>query len=379
MLAVTVDRLSETLVTRAFARAGIEMGGNRSWDVTVRGREFFARVAKNPAFELGETYMDGLWDCDAIDELFFRLIVSGVAGAHEQRRTFRLRSAWARVRNRQSRSRAGAVADAHYDLDAELYRQMLDSSLTYTCAYWSSPEDSLESAQVKKLAMICEKLALTPGETLLDIGCGFGGLAAFAARNHGVRVVGITNSAQHCAIATERTRGLPVEIRLLDYRELPSLRRRFDKIASIEMIEAVGPRNFGTYMNVAYDCLEPGGLFLLQSFISDSARYVCNEWFDRYIFPNGVSPALSQLLDATDGNFGTPRHIEDMSAHYSPTLLAWDRNLSRAWNKLRPYDQRFRRMWHFYLTCLAGFFRAEDLHLQQILFGRGHVGEPFGA
>ena len=380
MLALTlasVDRFVERRVRRAFSDADIEIDGTRPWDMRVRDAAFFRRLVRNPAFQLGETYMDGLWECEAIDELMYRLLVSGVAGQHEQSGAFPLRTAWARVRNRQSRRRAGEVATAHYDVDTELYRNMLDETLTYTCAYWRDRAGTLGDAQRTKLAMICEKLALAPGETLLDIGCGFGGLAAFAAEHYGVRVVGITNSVQHYEVARARHAGLPVQFELLDYRDLPRLRRRFDKIASIEMIEAVGPRNFRTYMAIAHDCLTDGGRFLVQAFISGTSRQVCNEWFDRYIFPNGVSPSFAQLAVATEPNFGAPKDVQDIGSHYPPTLLAWDTNLRAAWPRLpsRRHDDRFRRMWHFYLRCMAGVFRAEDLRLCQIVYGKGAIGE----
>jgi cyclopropane-fatty-acyl-phospholipid synthase len=380
MLALTlrqIDRFAERAVRRAFGDADVAIDGHRPWDVRVRDRSFYARLARNPGFQLGETYMDGLWECDAIDELVYRLLVSGVASAAEKRGPFHLRSAWARVRNLQSRARASEVATAHYDLDSSLYRAMLDDSMTYTCAYWRDPAGTLDDAQRTKLAMICDKLALAPGETLLDIGCGFGGLAAFAAEHRGARVVGITNSVQHFELSRARHAHLPIEVLLLDYRALPSLGRRFDKVAAIEMIEAVGPKNYETFMTIAHDCLVDGGRFLVQSFISGSSRHVCNEWFDRYIFPNGVSPSFAQLATATESSFGAPKDVHDLGAHYPPTLLAWDRNLRAAWPQLADgrYDDRFRRMWHFYLTCMAGVFRAEDLRLCQIVYAKGPVGE----
>jgi len=365
MLALTIRSFAKWTVQRAFAEAGVAIGGDDPHDVRVHSDAFYRRLVRNPALQLGETYMAGMWECDAIDQMVERLVASGVAGAHERGYAYHVRDAWARVRNRQSRSRAHEVATAHYDLDAELYAAMLDESLTYTCAYWTGA-DTLDAAQTNKLRLICDKLGLRAGDTLLDIGCGFGGLAAFAARHYGARVVGITNSAQHAALARTRTAHLPVEILQLDYRDLPALGRRFDHVASIEMIEAVGPKNFATYMDVVRRCLAPGGRFLLQSFLSADSRQVCNEWFDRYIFPNGVSPSLAQLAAASP--FAAPM-IDDLTEHYPFTLLAWDRRLTAAWPALtRRYDPRFRRMWHFYLTSLAGVFRTRDLRLCQLLY-----------
>jgi len=373
---LALNRFAERAVCRTFADAGVIIGGDDPWDIRVHDPVFFLRLAVNPGLQLGETYMAGMWDCDQLDEMVYRLLRGGV-GAHQDRDPmFVVRNTWARVVNRQSRPRAPRVAEAHYDLDTELYRSMRDDTMTYTCGYWTRPSDTLADAQRNKLRMVCDKLDLRPGETLLDIGCGFGGLAAFAAEHYGARVLGVTNSMQHHKVARERCAKLPVELALMDYRDLPSLRRRFDKISSIEMIEAVGPKNFATFMDVAHGCLAEGGRFLVQSFISPSSRYVCNEWFDRYIFPNGVSPSFAQLSRATESNFGAPKDVHDLGAHYAPTLLAWDANVRRHWPQLaRRYDERFRRMWRFYLRTMAGTFRAEDLRLCQIVYGKGAIGE----
>jgi cyclopropane-fatty-acyl-phospholipid synthase len=363
-----VDRLAERFVRDALAACDVEIGQRRPWDLAVHDPSFYRRLLINPAFQMGQTYMDGLWDCEAIDELFERLFSSRVGPSFERGIWFQMRNTHARLTNRQSRERAEQVT-AHYDIGIDLYERMLDPSLCYTCAYFVDAAEPLAEAQRRKLALVCDKLDLRPGETLLDIGCGFGGLAAFAAERYGVRVLGVTNSRDHHRIASERHASPRVEFLRLDYRDLPGLRRRFDKIASIEMIEAVGPKNFGLYMDVVHRCLAPGGRFLLQSFISDTSQTVCNEWFNRYIFPNGVSPSLAQLAKATRANFGMAMDIHDIGPHYAPTLMAWDRNATRYFAESGTrYDARFQRMWHFYLRCLAGVFRARALHLCQLLY-----------
>lgn len=238
-----LERMAEQLVRHAFERAGVAIDGDRPWDVRVHDRSFYLRLIRNPAFQLGETYLDGAWDCHAIDELMERLLRFGIAGANDRGPWFWLRTARARVRNLQSRARADEVATAHYDLEPALYEAMLDDTMTYTCAHWRDPAESLAEAQRNKLRLICDKLELRPGETLLDIGCGFGGLAAFAATHYGARVFGITNSVQHHQLATTRYAGaLPVEFARMDYRDLPALGRRFDKIASVEMISSTTSR-----------------------------------------------------------------------------------------------------------------------------------------
>ncbi|MBS2021557.1 MAG: class I SAM-dependent methyltransferase [Deltaproteobacteria bacterium] len=365
-----IDRLAERAVRRTFERCDVHIGGDRPWDIQVHDNAWYRRMALNPALHLGEGYLDGLWDCDAIDELHHKLLTSEVGrlqyGVKHLWRTLR-----ARLRNPQSRSRAVEVAEHHYDVGAELFSRMLDQeTMSYTCAFWNTG-DSLSRAQVNKLEMICDKLELREGERLLDVGCGFGGLAEYAARTRGARVVGITNSKLHQETAAKRCAGLPVEILLLDYRDLPALGRTFDKVASIEMIEAVGPRNFATYMNAVHSVLRSGARFVIQSFLSEGSLQVCNEWFDRHIFPNGVTPSLEQLAGATQGNFGEPLRVQKMGPHYPPTLMAWSDNL-HAWFKDEPHaaSERERRKWRFYLHGLAGVFRAGDLDLCQLEYRR---------
>jgi cyclopropane-fatty-acyl-phospholipid synthase len=366
-------RLAERVVRDLLGGCDVEVGGRRPWDLLVHDRAFYRRVLLNPGLQVGETYLDGLWDCEAQDELFFRVLSSPRVRRLATGGTFLLREAWARLTNRQSRARARQVVERHYDADVELYRGMLDDTMTYTCAVWqeaASAGDSLAEAQRRKLRLVCTKLALRPGETLLDIGCGFGGLAELAAAEYGARVVGITNSRHHWREAQRRAGGRgDVEILELDYRDLPALGRRFDKIASIEMIEAVGPRNYATYMDVVARSLAPGGRVLVQSFLSDTSQHVCNEWFDRHVFPNGVTPSLAQLGAAARDRLGPPRDVEELGAHYPPTLRAWDANLRDHWPALGArYGERDHRLWRHYLTCLAGTFRAGHLRLAQVLY-----------
>ncbi len=382
MILHTLARLAspERAVRAVLEACDVRVGGARTdarpWDLRVHDRAFYWRMALNPSFELGETYLDGLWDCDAIDELVFRFAKGGFTERADGTR-HAIRSALARLVNRQSRARATQVTDAHYDLGVDVYEATLDRTLTYTCAIWADGDD-LEAAQRRKLRAICEKLDLRPGQRLLDIGCGFGALAIHAAEEHGVEVLAISNSKDHVRVARERARHLPgVEVALLDYRELATVGRRFDAVASIEMIEAVGPKNYDRYMELVRGCLAPDGAFLLQCFLSPWSVQRCNEWFDRHVFPNGVSPSMEQLDAAAGPRLGPPVRTDDLGRHYAPTLLAWDRNFAASWPALRGrYPERFRRLWHFYLTCLAGVFRAGDLGLVQLVYGVRRPSPP---
>lgn len=368
----------ERRVRAEFERAGITIGGHAAHDLRVLDPSFFRRIAMNPAYELGQTYVDGLWECDAIDRMMTKLLAAGVGQSFEHGRQFFVRSLVAKAHNLQSRLRAKIVIDRHYDLGDELFAAMLDESMAYTCAIFETPETSLADAQQAKMRVLCNKLELASGETFLDIGCGWGGLLDHAARVNGARVTGITISKNQHATATERVRHHPgASVRLMDYRDLPKQGERYAKVAAVEMIEAVGPKNYETFFRSVHDVMEPGGRFVLQCFISHRSVYVCNEWFDRHIFPNGVSPSLAFLSRASESTFGAPSVIEDIGLHYDPTLMAWNDNFEAAYPSLvrYGYDERFRRMWRFYLTSLAGVFRAKHLRCYQIVYEKpGHRG-----
>jgi cyclopropane-fatty-acyl-phospholipid synthase len=271
--------------------------------------------------------------------------------------------------NLQSRSRAFIVGEQHYDLGNLLYQCMLDPRMTYTCGYWAKAGD-LEQAQTDKLDLSCRKLGLQPGQRVLDIGCGWGSFAEFAARQYGVRVVGITISREQAELARQRCRGLPVDIRLQDYRELDE---PFERIVSLGMFEHVGWRNYVTYMGVVQRCLADGGLFLLHSIGSNRSLAHADPWIDRYIFPNGGLPSIAQIGRAIEKDF-VMEDWHNFGADYDRTLMAWHANFERHWPQLAGhYDQRFRRMWRYYLLSCAGAFRARDIQLWQIVLSKGGV------
>lgn len=350
------------------ARADVQVNGNRPWDMRVNNARAFRRILTQWSLGAGEAYVDGDWDCERLDMMFERLIRADLD--RNVPRSARLALLWESLRQRlfnlQSVDRAHQVGEHHYDAGNDVFEAMLDSRMIYSCAYWAHADD-LEQAQAHKLEMICRKLELGAGETLLDIGCGWGGLARHAAEHHGVRVTGITVSREQLALAQRRCEGLPVTLLLQDYR---SLQGSFDKIVSVGMFEHVGLKNYGTYFDTVRRLLAPDGLFLLHSIGVDRRAPHTDPWIERYIFPNGKLPSPAELGAALEGRF----IIEDwhnFGPDYDRTLLAWAERLDAAWQRLASrYDEGLRRTFRYYLLSCAGFFRARQGQLWQLVLSR---------
>ncbi len=352
-------------IEELFTRADVAVDGNRPWDITVSNENLFRRMLAHGSLGFGEAYMDGWWDCERIDQLICRLLGAGV---DRQVRTCGavLASIRARLSNRQTPARSLRVGKLHYDIGNDLYQLMLDSRMIYSCAYWKDAA-TLDAAQEDKLDLICRKLRLEPGMRLLDIGCGWGGLAGFAAERYGVEVVGVTISREQVSLAVERCRGLPVRIRLQDYRELDE---SFDRIVSVGMFEHVGYKNYRTFMFVVDRCLKKGGLFLLHTIGGNRPVATTDPWIERYIFPNGMLPSADRITSSIEGLF----ILEDwhnFGPDYDMTLMAWWRRFEDAWPHLEGrYGERFHRMWRYYLLSCAGAFRARVNHLWQVVLAK---------
>jgi cyclopropane-fatty-acyl-phospholipid synthase len=354
------------LLSRLASHAGFVFNGDRPWDIQVHDARFYDRVRRDGSLGLGETYVDGLWESRQLDETMTRLV--RVGAQHRLKGLVRLRLAAielrARLMNHQSRRRAFQVGRRHYDIGNDLYQAMLDPTMSYSCGYWKEADD-LDSAQRAKLDLICRKLALSPGERLLDIGCGWGGLLEHAARRYGIEGVGITVSREQQRLARERCRGLPVEIRLMDYRELDG---RFDKVVSVGMFEHVGPRNHATFFDTVSRLLDDQGLLLLHTIGDRRTHYSGDPWIDRYVFPNGVVPSARQITSAFEPWF-VLEDWHNFGSDYDRTLMAWWRNFASAWPHLdrARYDERFYRLWKFYLHSCAAYFRARNGQLWQVV------------
>jgi len=349
-------------VQRLLHGADVRVDGDRPWDITVHDPGFYARVLGHGSLGLGESYMDGQWDCRALDQMLHRLLAAGL-----DRRVRGAEGLWsllkARIVNLQRPGRAFEVGRRHYDLGNDLYHAMLGKRLVYSCGYWRRA-DTLDLAQEHKLDLSCRKLQLEPGMRLLDVGCGWGEALKFAAETYGVSGVGVTVSAEQADYARELCRGLPIEVRLQDYREIQG---RFDRILSIGMFEHVGVRNYAAFFRKMRDCLATDGLFLLHSIGGKRSSTSTDPWIDRYIFPNSMLPSASQVTAAIEGLFV----IEDwhnFGADYVRTLEAWRENIESAWERLGArYDDRFRRMWRFYLAASIASFRTRKAQLWQLV------------
>jgi len=346
--------------------AGIVVNGPHAWDIHINDERFYGRVLRDGSIGLGESYMDGWWDCDRLDEFFFRIMPLRPQEAVRKNLKFRLDLLRAFLLNRACRSRAFAVGERHYDLGNRLFTLMLDKYLMYSCGYWRN-SDNLDAAQEAKMELICRKLGLQPGDRILDIGCGWGGFAKYAVERFGVHVVGITVSQRQVEFARKFCAGLPVEIRYQDYRDVDGT---FDHIVSIGMFEHVCHKNYRTYMEVVRRCLRHHGLFLLHTIGNNESVCSVDPWFEKYIFPNSMIPSMKQISEASEELFV----IEDwhnIGPDYDPTLMSWFHNFDSNWKKLRDFfDERFYRMWKYYLLSCAGTFRARCLQVWQIVFSK---------
>ncbi|MEA3203397.1 MAG: cyclopropane-fatty-acyl-phospholipid synthase [Thermoplasmata archaeon] len=372
---MAIAGLAKRQVTAMLETAGVEVGGSRPHDIQVHDERTYRRMALEGTLGIGESYMDGWWDCERVDEMAARVLAAAPGG--------KIRPAWpslvlgakARLMNLQKPSRAFHVGQRHYDIGNDLYERMLDPRMAYSCGYWRTATD-LAAAQEAKLDLVCRKLGLEAGMTLLDIGCGWGSLAAYAAERYGVRVTGLTVSVEQAKLARERCKGLDVDIVVSDYRAWAGRPERFDRVASVGMLEHVGHKNYRSCMEVAHHLLADGGLMLLHTIGTIRSEVSTDPWTHRYIFPNGMVPSLPQLGAACDRLF-LLEDLHGFGQDYDPTLLAWHANLA-GWDEMEErYGERFWRMWSYYLLTAAASFRARRLQLWQLVLAKDR-GVPGG-
>lgn len=354
---------AERFIVSQLHKNGIAVNGASPVDPQVHDDRLWGRLLRDGTLGLGESYMDGWWDAAELDQFLFRLISGGVQDTLPPDLAVLWSVAKGRLFNLQRRH-VTEVGEKHYDIGNDLYAAMLDQRMIYSCGYWKDATD-LEAAQDAKLDLVCRKLGLEPGMHILDIGSGWGGFLQFAAERYGVSGVGVTISKEQAALATARLAGLPVETRLLDYQALDG---RFDRIISIGMFEHVGYKNYRAYFDKAASLLRPDGLMLLHSIGGHQSSTHGDPWSEKYIFPNGMLPSIAQIGRAIEDRF-VMEDWHNFGADYDRTLMAWRDRFDAAWPSLRgdKYDDRFARMWRYYLSVFAALFRARKISLWQLV------------
>lgn len=356
-------------VKKKFLTADININGNQPWDIQVYNDEFFSRVLLHKSIGLGESYMDGWINSLRLDESIQRILQSGL-GNNKVRLSPKMTQLFSPlILNKQTRRKALVVGKKHYDIGNDLFQKMLDKRMVYSCAYWKEAKN-LDQAQEAKLDLVCKKIGLKPGMKVLDIGCGWGGFSKFAAEKYGAHVVGITISKEQLEYAKEICKGLPVELRFQDYRDVNDT---FDRVVSIGQMEHVGHKNYRKYMRIVHNILKEDGMFLLHTIGSNLTSCGTDAWTEKYIFPNSKLPSVMQLAQASEGFF-VMEDWHNFGTDYDKTLMAWFDNFDRHWPELKSkYDERFYRMWKYYLLSCAGAFRARAIQLWQIVYSKHGV------
>jgi cyclopropane-fatty-acyl-phospholipid synthase len=353
--------------------ADIQINGSRPWDIKVHNEQMYTRIILKGSVGLGEAYMDGWWDCDELDTFFNKILKAGLYHSFSYTPSNILLYIKTLLTNLQSKRKAFQIGEHHYDIGNDLYAIMLDERMTYTCGYWQNAED-LNQAQTAKLELVCRKIGLKPGQKILDIGCGWGSFARYAAEVYGAEVVGITVSRKQAELARKLCSGLAVEIRLQDYRDLNEV---FDHVVSLGMLEHVGSKNYRKYMQKVQECLSDDGIFLLHTIGSSVSVRKTDPWIEKYIFPNSMLPSIAQLGSAFEGLM-VMEDWHNFGPDYDKTLIAWFHNFNRGWNQLKDnYSERFYRMWKYFLLMSAGSFRSRTNQVWQIVLSKTGLPEGY--
>lgn len=365
---------NKEIIQLLLGEAGITINGNSPFDIKVHNEELYNRILKHGTIALGEAYMDGWWDCENLDQFFHKVLSADLGSKIKNNWKLTLEIAWNYFLNTGRKSKAFEVGQRHYDIGNDLYKAMLDKRMVYTCGYWKN-STTLDEAQEAKFDLVCKKIGLKENQTVLDIGSGWGSFMGYAAEKYGANTTGVTISKEQKALADHRYSNLSVKTELQDYRDI---KEKFDHIVSLGMFEHVGTKNYRTYMKVAHDSLKDDGLFLLHTIGCNNKADGSDPWLNKYIFPNGVLPTVTQIAKSTEGLF-IIEDLHNFGTDYDKTLMAWYHNFNKNWDSIKSnYDERFYRMWKYYLLVCAGSFRARNIQLWQIVLSKkgvdgGHV------
>lgn len=403
MFKLNVEKNLKNLLAQADIKINTD-DPSRQWDIQVHKSEFYDRAIRGGTLAFGRSYMEGWWDCQDLTDFFTKVLevrledkVSGImallnsyraGGLNEEGKASvkMIYNAW--LNNPQDNDGSLKVGTTHYDAGNDLFQAMLGESMTYTCGYWQKSEqglwkaaETLEEAQDHKLDMICKKLDLEAEDTVLDIGCGFGSFAKYAAEKYGAKVVGITISQEQLDFAKEDCKDLDVEFVFHDYLKLskpPALAGHlFDKIVSIGMFEHVGSKNYSNYFKFVDEHLKQGGISLIHTIGNDKETKMCEPWTATYVFPNSNLPTERQIRKTKPGHFFEQDFHEFGKGNYDPTIKIWHDNLMEAWSELsagnKKYTEKFRRMFKYYLNGSEALFKSGQGHLYQFVYSKGEL------
>lgn len=365
----------ERMAKQILKAADIKIGGKRAQDIQVNNQRFYEWTLSNGPLGAGESYMEGDWRANKLDVFFYTVLRARLERDIQKRIGSRtaLKIAMRYLLNQQKGKRAYRNAQSHYDIGNDLYEPMLGKTMAYTCAYWDRGAKDLDQAQTDKFDLVCEKLGLKKGMKVLDPGCGWGGLSIHMAKKYGCEVVCFTPAKEQIAYIKAHTKGLKVQAKLTTWQDYDS-KTKFDRIASIGMMEHVGPKNYRSYLAKMQSILKDDGIMLLHTIGGNRSVRRIDPWIDKYIFPGAVLPSVKQLGSSFEGLF----ILEDwhnLSTNYDKTLLAWYANFKKSYPNLdhQKYDQRFYRMWEYYLLMCAGAFRARKNQLWQVVLSKNGV------
>ncbi len=361
----TEKRLIESLLNDT----GIAINGKNPWDPQIHNENFYSRVLREGSLGLGESYMDGWWDCEKLDQFFHKALNAKLDKKICKDFNVLFKIILNFILNPGRKSNAFKIGKRHYDIGNDLYRAMLDKRLAYTCGYWKDAKN-LNEAQEAKLDLVCKKIGLERGQKVLDIGSGWGSFMGYAAEKYGANTVGVTVSKEQKALADTLYKNLTVETRLQDYRDI---NEKFDHVVSLGMFEHVGYKNYRTFMKVAHNALKNDGLFLLHTIGGNHTKTQVDQWIGKYIFPVGMIPSIKQIGKSIEGLF-VMEDWHNFGADYDKTLMEWYNNFESNWGKIKSnYSERFYRMWKYYLLSCAGSFRARESQLWQIVLSKKGV------
>jgi cyclopropane-fatty-acyl-phospholipid synthase len=367
---------AEAIVREIFGLAGIEIGGTKPGDIQVHDPRFYERVLRDASVGFGEAYMEDWWETDALDVTIDKMMRANLKQKITGSWRMRALTVKAVMLNLQAKTRSGASVEAHYDIGNDLYTRMLDERMVYTCGYWANAK-TLTEAQEAKLDLVCRKVGLKPGMRVLDLGCGWGGFASWAAEKYGCSVLGVTLSKDQVSLGNQlwgpSGKKLDVELRLCDYRDVQGT---FDRVVSIGMMEHVGPKNHRHMLEVMNRCLVDDGIALIHTIANNKSLRHGTPFIEKYIFPNAVAPSLAQIGRAMEGLF-VPEDLQNIGPDYDPTLMAWWDNFDRTYSEIsHRYDRKFYQMWKFYLLAAAGAARSRDGQLYQVVMTKTGRTQP---